>query len=77
MKLGRGCSREEGRNPNIGRAEALRRSMLALMKDRKKPLYAHSTLWVVDLFLLDGDQEILAGGNEGILATWSLDSPAC
>jgi len=33
------------RNPNIDRAEALRRSMLVLMNDQVKTYYAHPMFW--------------------------------
>ncbi len=36
---------EAGDDPSIGRAEALRRSMLALMADPDKPYFAHPMLW--------------------------------
>ena len=32
-------------NPTAGRAEALRRSMLALMNNEEKPHYAHPLFW--------------------------------
>ncbi len=32
-------------NPDIGRAEALRHAMLALMTDKERPYYAHPTFW--------------------------------
>ena len=32
-------------NPNIGRSEALRRSMLALMNDKEKSYFAHPMFW--------------------------------
>ena len=36
---------EAAERPNIGRAEALRRSMLALIEDRDHPHYAHPMFW--------------------------------
>ncbi len=35
----------EARKPGIGRAEALRRAMLALIQDEKNPQYAHPYYW--------------------------------
>ena len=36
---------EAARHPEIGRAEALRRSMLALMGDPDNPHFAHPLFW--------------------------------
>jgi CHAT domain-containing protein len=36
---------KEAANDNVGRAEALRRSMSALMEDKEKPYYAHPMFW--------------------------------
>jgi tetratricopeptide (TPR) repeat protein len=36
---------EEARRPGVGRAEALRRAMLALIRDEKNPHYAHPYYW--------------------------------
>ncbi len=45
VKLTTGMLKETASQPAIGRAEALRRSMLALMGDREKPFYAHPMFW--------------------------------
>ena len=44
---------ETGGTAEIGRAEALRRSMLALMETTDKPYYAHPLFWAP--FSLVGD----------------------
>ncbi len=36
---------EMSTDPDIGRAEALRRAMLKLMTDNEKPYYAHPMFW--------------------------------
>ncbi len=36
---------EAAQHPEIGRAEALRRSMLALMDDTENPRFAHPLFW--------------------------------
>ena len=48
--------KEAAANPAIGKAEALRRSMLALMNDKTKPHYAHPAFWAP--FVVVGE-----GGN--------------
>ena len=45
IKLTTRMLKEAADNPRIGRAEALRRSMLALMKDKERPHYAHPMFW--------------------------------
>ena len=45
VKLTTRMFKEGADNPGIGKAEALRRSMLALMADDKAPEYAHPALW--------------------------------
>lgn len=41
-------------DPKIGRAEALRRSMLALMDDAEKPFYAHPMFWAPFIVVGEG-----------------------
>lgn len=41
-------------NPNLGRAEALRRSMLALMNDRSSPLNAYPAIWAPFVVIGEG-----------------------
>ncbi len=36
---------EEARKPDVGRAEAHRRAMLALIDDRARPYFAHPLFW--------------------------------
>ena len=36
---------EEAGKPDVGRSEALRRSMLALINDTDRPYYAHPLFW--------------------------------
>ena len=36
---------EESRHPEVGRAEAHRRAMLALIKDEERPHFAHPMFW--------------------------------
>ena len=45
VKLTTGMLDYRANNPTAGRAEALRRSMLALMNDEEKPHYAHPLFW--------------------------------
>ena len=40
-----GIFREQEKNPRIGRAEALRRSMFSLMENFSRPYYAHPLFW--------------------------------
>jgi tetratricopeptide (TPR) repeat protein/CHAT domain-containing protein len=46
-------------SPEIGRAEALRRSMLAMLADKTHPLYAHPMFWAP--FVLVGEGGVAAG----------------
>jgi CHAT domain-containing protein len=45
VKLTTGMLHYRAKNPTAGRAEALRRSMLALMNNEEKPHYAHPLFW--------------------------------
>ncbi len=45
VKLITGIFAEAAANPEIGRAEALRRSMLSLMDDPDRPEFAHPAFW--------------------------------
>ena len=45
VKLTTGMLDYRADNPTAGRAEALRRSMLALMNNEEKPHYAHPMFW--------------------------------
>jgi CHAT domain-containing protein len=45
VKLTTGLFKEAAAHPEIGRAEALRRSMLALMDDKEAPHFAHPMFW--------------------------------
>ena len=36
---------EEARKPGVGRAEAHRRAMLAMIDDKDRPHYAHPLFW--------------------------------
>jgi CHAT domain-containing protein len=40
--------------PEIGRAEALRRSMLALLQDRSEPRNAHPAIWAPFMMVGEG-----------------------
>ena len=44
-------------DPKIGRAEALRRSMLALMQDRSDPANAHPAIWAPFMIIGEGGAE--------------------
>ena len=46
----------------VGRAEALRRSMLALMSDAARPYYAHPMFWGPFVVIGEGGR---AGGKRG------------
>ena len=45
VRLTTGMLSEMASHPGLGRAEALRRSMLALMADKKTPQFAHPAYW--------------------------------
>ncbi len=49
---------EAAEHPEIGRAEALRRSMLALLEDTENPHFAHPLFWAP--FVVVGE-----GGAQG------------
>jgi CHAT domain-containing protein len=43
--------------PEIGRAEALRRAMLALMQDKSDPTNAHPAIWAPFMVVSEGGAE--------------------
>ena len=53
VKLTTGAFEALAKDPGIGRAEALRRSMLALLADKDHPEYAHPMFWAP--FVLVGE----------------------
>ncbi len=53
MALTTGMFRELERNHKLGRAKAVRRSMLALMNDDQKPYFVHPIFWA--LFVVVGE----------------------
>jgi CHAT domain-containing protein len=42
----------------IGRAAALRRSMLAMMADERKPYFAHPMFWAPFVVVSEGDANV-------------------
>jgi CHAT domain-containing protein/tetratricopeptide (TPR) repeat protein len=61
-------------NPAIGRAEALRRSMVALMQERSHPGFAHPQIWAP--FVVVGEGGASADGAQSIApATASIPQP--
>ena len=44
----------EAKDAKVGRAEALRRSMLALIEDKEKSYYAHPMFWAPFLVVGEG-----------------------
>jgi len=61
VKLTTGLFKEAAAHPEIGRAEALRRSMLALMDDGDNPYFAHPMFWAP--FVVVGEGGKLATRN--------------
>jgi CHAT domain-containing protein len=49
-----GAIQEFSKDPAIGRAEALRRAMLKLMKDQSNPDYAHPFFWAPFVIVGEG-----------------------
>ena len=66
VKLITAAVREMARDPKVGRAEALRRSMLALI-DKGEPHEAHPAYWAP--FVVVGE-----GGTDAALTTGCYDS---
>ena len=60
VRLTTGMLAEATANPEIGRAEALRRSMLALMDDKDRPYFAHPLFWAP--FVVVGEGGVVSGG---------------
>ncbi len=52
---------EEARKPGVGRAEAHRRAMLALIDDEDRPYYAHPLFWAPFVIVGEGG---LAGSKK-------------
>ncbi len=54
VKLTTGAFAELAKPAGIGRAEAMRRSMLALMADEERPFYAHPMFWAPFIVVGEG-----------------------
>ncbi|MCH7633940.1 MAG: CHAT domain-containing protein [Proteobacteria bacterium] len=57
VKLTTGAFAELAKPPGIGRAEAMRRSMLALMADEERPFYAHPMFWAPFIVVGEGGRQ--------------------
>jgi CHAT domain-containing protein len=57
VKLTTKMLKESADSPGIGKAEALRRSMLALMADENKPQHAHPAFWAPFVVVGEGGPE--------------------
>ena len=55
VKLTTRMFKEGTDNPSIGKAEALRRSMLAMIADDKSSEYAHPALWAPFVVVGEGN----------------------
>jgi len=44
-------------NPHIGRSEALRRAMLALMSDAGRPWASHPSVWAPFVVVVEGGDQ--------------------
>ncbi|MCP4043290.1 MAG: CHAT domain-containing protein, partial [Gammaproteobacteria bacterium] len=60
------------RDLGLGRAEALRRSMLALMKDNDKPYFAHPMFWAPFVVVGEG----AGSGATGTMPVAGVEQPA-
>ena len=57
VKLTTGAFAELAKSPGIGRAEAMRRSMLALMADEERLFYAHPMFWAPFIVVGEGGRQ--------------------
>ncbi len=57
VKLTTGAFAELAKPAGIGRAEAMRRSMLALMADEERPFYAHPMFWAPFIVVGEGGRQ--------------------
>jgi CHAT domain-containing protein len=58
VKLTTAAVTELKAHPEIGRAEALRRSMLALMQDKSDPANAHPAVWAPFMVVGEGGSDV-------------------
>ena len=63
VRLMSGMFHRLGRQPELGRAEALRQSMLALMDDPSNPQFAHPAFWAPFVVVGEGASPVRAAGS--------------